>query len=86
MIEDQLVSAGAVQATLCLERALEQNDFGVVALFDVGDEVGDGDFLRTRDLVEPPRKQDGNQDDRHPVDDESSQSAVHKTSVLEGLG
>ena len=36
----------------------------------------------TGNLVEPPREEDGDEDYRHPVDDECSQSAVHEAPVI----
>jgi hypothetical protein len=54
----------------------------IVPRLDVLDELGDGNLLGTGDLIEPPREEDGDEDDRHPIDNECSQGAVHKTSVL----
>ena len=81
-MHDQL---GEELTALGLHRTGEENDLAILAVLDVLHEIGDGDLLRTGDLVEPPREQDGDEDYRHPIDDQGSQGAVHRTSVRRGL-
>ena len=78
VLKGAFFGGAADQSTLGRLGVLTKYYLCVITVFDVDNKVGDIDFLGPGDLLEPPRKENGHQDDGHPVDDQGSECAVHK--------
>ena len=86
MVEGAFLGLAAFsQSALGPSRPGENDHFLVALVLDCLDELRDRDLRRTCNLVEPPREEDGDEDYRHPVDDQGSKGAVHRTSFSEGV-
>ena len=78
VFEYTLFSGTTGQAAPGLARAPEKNHLAVRAILDILHELGNVDLFGGGHLIEPPREEDGDEDDRHPVDHQCSESAAHK--------
>src|SRR5690606_12089965 len=79
LVESTLAGGAAHQASTCLLGVLAEDHQLVSAFLHVLDELGDLDLLRPGYLGHPVLREDGYEDDCHPVDDEGANGAIQRS-------